>query len=479
MSSFALIEVRPVARPLPAALLVVLCSIFAWQGCARSSFHEDYRLPVEESRSASVTPADWQFWWGVSTSSYQTEDPGPPSENLGFETDWDLAYRSGQMKEPRGNATWSYTCTQRDFAALKQLGVTHYRFSVEWARVEPRPGEFNELAIEHYVQLARNLRAAGITPLVTLWHFTFPSWLASDDSRRNGWLHPDMPARWHAYVERMAKALTPDVKDICPQNEPNTYALGSLVGYFPPGQLLGYEDYLRIQDRQADAFNDAAGILRAARPDVRIISVQNIIHWERDVFDPLGLWCAKGREYNYYHLDKIAASCDWIGFNYYMAETATPLMRILQTLRIGENCSDCGWRIDADGMAIEIAGLAKRYGKPMLITENGISTCDDRKRSLYLLKHVNAVRRAMLAGHDVRGYMHWSLMDNYEWADGYGEKFGLCELDSKSLAVIPRKSASLFRMLATEKRCKPLLPPIPAGQREIAEVNSRRRASGS
>ena len=405
-------------------------------------------------------PADWSFWWGVSSSSYQTEDPGPAEENRGFKTDWDLAAGAGRLHEPRGNATWSYSCTARDIAALRAMGVTHYRFSIEWARVEPRPGEFNDAAIDHYAALARDLEAAGITPVVTLWHFTFPDWLSGETADSHGWLHADFAARWEPYVRRMAVALSPWVRDFAPQNEPNSFALGVLVNYFPPGGRASYGRYLRTYDIQAEAFRTAARIIRKVRTDARIISVQNIIHWEIDGFDFFQFWYKKGLEYNYYHLDKIADVCDWIGINYYCREIASPLSMGLRGSRRGDDVSDMGWFIDADGLELEIAALTERYGKPIVILENGIADETDEKRQRYLLEHILAIRRSVLAGHDVRGYFHWSLIDNYEWADGYGPKFGLYRLDPETRAIIPKESADLYRLIITNGVMSEPLKPV-------------------
>lgn len=431
-------------------------------------------------------PSDWSFWWGISSSSYQTEDAGPPEENLGFETDWDVAARAGKLKEPRGQATWSYTCTARDIAAMKAMGVTHYRFSVEWARVEPKPGEFNEAAIEHYVMLARELHASGITPVVTLWHFTFPSWLGGETADTHGWLHPDFAARWEAYVQKMATALSPLVRDFAPENEPNSYALGVLVNYFPPGGRASYGRYLRTYEVQAEAFRTAARIIREVRPDARIISVQNIIHWEIDGFDFFQFWYKKGLEYNYYHLDKIADVCDWIGINYYCSEIASPLALGARNSRHDETCSDMGWFIDAEGLEKELAALADRYGKPIIIMENGIADETDLKRQRYLLEHILAVRRAKLAGCDIRGYFHWSLIDNYEWADGYGPKFGLYRLDRDTREIIPKESADLYRLIITDgvmsdplRPIEPMVPtttqpaplPLPTSEPAMSQTN--------
>jgi beta-glucosidase len=256
--------------------------------------------------------------------------------------------------------------------------------------------------------------------------------------------------------------LGPHVRDFIPQNEPNAWALGVLVKYFPLSGRQSYRRYLRTLDVEAEAFCDAARIIREVRPDARIIAVEAIIHWEPDAFDWFNFWYNKALEYNYYHLDKIGDACDWIGINYYFREIATPRARRLQAKRTGENVSDMGWMIDAQGLEAEIAGLAARYRKPILVTENGIPDRTDIKRRRYLVDHVAAVRRAIKAGYDVRGYFHWTLVDNYEWADGYKQKFGLFSMDPQTRALIPKPSARVYRDLIAGTASNAPLEPIPA-----------------
>jgi len=443
-----------------AAFLACLFIASLLCGCARSEFEVDREITA--SRNAAGPPEDRPFWWGVSTSSYQTEDAGPAAENLGFKTDWDLACESGFIDHARGQGTWSYSQVERDIAAMKSIGVTHYRFSVEWARVEPRPGEFNEAAIAHYANVARTVREAGIEPVVTLWHFTFPSWLSSESYSRHGWLHPRCAERWGPFVRKMVGALAPHVETFAPQNEPNAYAFGVLIQYFPPGGRPSYRRYLRILDAEAEAFIEAAKIIREIRADARVISVQSIIHWKKNLLDVGRFWYRKGLEYNYYHLDRIVEACDWIGINYYFREMAWPLSRWSQAMRRGRDVSEAGWYMDADGLAVEIAALSRRYGKPILITENGVPDKTDRTRQRYLMDHVFAVRRAIAQGHDVRGYFHWSLMDNYEWASGYEANFGLFAVDPRSRALVPKESARLFCLFATCGKIVQDMESIPA-----------------
>ncbi len=447
------VYLNPARNFYPLLLLFILPS-----ACIDSGFR--YDQPVEDN-DQSVTNTTLQndkpvgervvnennnFWWGVATSAYQVEDFG--TGDVGdYQTDWDVHYQRGKLKHARGHGCWSYSQVERDLNALEALGVTHYRFSLEWARIEPKPGEYNDVALQHYVDLAKALNARGITPVLTIWHFTFPGWLYDTDADRHCWLHPQAEERWKAFLEYAIPKLTPHVQTFAPLNEPNAYALACLVNQFPPGGGLSYRRYLKTMDTEVARFIDAAKVIRQHRSDARIISVQNIIDWQPAPLDLFDFWYDKGQEYNFYHLDQVAEHCNWIGFNYYFEESASPLAIQMQQRRDGDDVSDLGWKISPEGLERRITELYQRYRKPLVITENGLADGDDDQRARFLVEHIAAIRRAMAAGADVRGYFHWSLIDNYEWAHGYNMKFGLYKVDRETKALIPRASADVFKAM--------------------------------
>ena len=182
-----------------------------------------------------------KFWWGTSTASYQNEDRGLAKDSpFYYKTDWDIFAEESHIL-PRGeDATFSWSRFDKDVAALKKIGMNHYRFGIEWGRVEPQPRLFNEAAVRQYATMARKLKAAGIEPIVSLWHFTFPSWLYDTQNKsRSNFLHPDVEKRWKDYVTKMVNALSPDVRIWVPQNEPNgALYIGYFGGHWPPELLL-------------------------------------------------------------------------------------------------------------------------------------------------------------------------------------------------------------------------------------------------
>jgi len=249
-----------------------------------------------------------KFWWGTSTASYQNEDRGLPKTSPDyFKTDWDIFAEEGHIP-PRGEeATFSWTHFDKDIEVLKKIGVNHYRFGIEWGRVEPRPGEFNEAAIQQYVSMARRLKAAGIEPVVTLWHFTFPAWLYDSKAKnRSNFLHPDVEARWKEYVTRMVVALGPYVKVWVPQNEPNgALYIGYFGGHWPPGLLLTPGALKKATKVSAAMFREASEIIREKDPGALVMGIYSIPNWERNPLqDPTGFVYNMMQRQNYDHLDR-------------------------------------------------------------------------------------------------------------------------------------------------------------------------------
>ena len=387
-----------------------------------------------------------KFAWGISTSSYQYEDPAvKPGDKEYFYSDWDILIEQ-RKAPPKGNALFSWTHFEKDLAALKKIGVTHYRFSISWPRVEPKPGVYNENAIRGYVEMARRLKDAGIEPVVCLWHFTFPSWLY--DKKNPGasnWLHPLARSRWNAYVERMVRAMAPYAKYYAPQNEPNGQIITAyIVGVWPPGMDLAFGHYWKAIDASTAMFRDAAERIKAIKPTAKVMSVEALPWWDRAPLDPGGAIYETMIHGNVDHLDRVYDVCDIVGFNYYYSQAPGPLSLLSEPYRRGHNFTMMGWRINPDGLYKEIKRVGDRYGKPMMITENGIATPDDAKRVWYMRNHIAAIGRAIRDGYDVRGYFAWSLADNYEWHYGYKAFFGLARMDPQTYDRVFKPSAGEF-----------------------------------
>ena len=406
--------------------------------------------PKPYKKPDTATPVrTGKFWWGTSTASYQNEDRGvTPGSPDYFKTDWDVYAEEGHIP-PRGDdATFSWTNFDRDLRTLRQLGVNHYRFGIEWARVEPKRGVYNEAAIQQYVRMVRNLKAEGIEPIVTLWHFTFPSWLYDTKKKaRSNFLHPDVETEWRAYVEKIFGALAPYVRIYVPQNEPNgDLYIGYFGGHWPPGLLLTPFALKKATKVSVRMYRDAVAIIRQHRPDAIIMGIYSIPNWRRKFFaDPAGMVYNMMMHQNWDHLDQVADVTDVIGLNYYYSQDATPLRFILRGHgEQSSNYTQNGWEINPEGFYESLTTVFNRYGKPIVVSENGIGTQSEQKKIRYYREHVNQMRRAMSDGVDVRGYFPWTLVDNYEWAEGYAANFGLTSLNRETKELIMEPTGIWF-----------------------------------
>jgi beta-glucosidase len=402
--------------------------------------------PVPPPPRSTPVPSQ-PFAWGISTASYQYEDPAVETgEKDWFITDWDILVSQGKAPK-KGNALFTWTQFEKDLAALKKIGVTHYRFSIEWGRVEPRPGEFDQQAIDRYVSMARRLKQAGIEPVVCLWHFTFPDWLYDKKNPKlSNWLHPLARSHWNGYLDKVLPRLAPYVNYFAPQNEPNgQITTAYIAGQWPPAMTLAFGTYWKAIDASTAMFRDAAARIKAVKPTAKVVSVEALPWWKKSPLDPGNLFFNTMIHGNIDHLDRVWDVCDILGINYYYSQMASPTSLLAESFRRGHNYTMMGWRIDPDGLVKEIQRVGDRYGKPMMITENGIATLNDEKRIRYMNEHIDAIGRAIREGYDVRGYFAWSLADNYEWHYGYTAKFGLATMNPKTFDRDLKPSAHSFR----------------------------------
>ena len=425
------------------SFLLALAAVFSITGCVMP--------PKPYTKTPPARKVDTgKFWWGCSSASFQNEDRGvaPDSPHF-FKTDWDVFAEEGHIP-PRGDAaTYSWSNFDKDVAALKKLGVNHYRFGIEWGRVEPKPGVFNEAAIRQYVTMARKLRAAGIEPVVTLWHFTFPDWLYGTKSKsRSGFLHPDVESSWKQYVTRMVTALSPYVRTYVPQNEPNgALYIGYFGGHWPPGLLLTPGALKKANNTAVDMFREAAAIIRAKRPDAIVMGIYSIPNWRRNYRqDPTQFVYNMMMHQNFDHLDRVVDTMDVIGVNYYYSQDASAMRFIVRPHgELSSNYTQNGWEIDPEGFHATLTSVYTRYKKPIVVSENGIGTQSEQKKIRYFREHVNQMRRAMNDGVDIRGYFPWTLIDNYEWAEGFAANFGLTHLDPKTKQLVIEPSGEWFQ----------------------------------
>jgi beta-glucosidase len=388
------------------------------------------------------------FLWGAATAAHQVEGGNTNNDW------WDFEHTPGTTaRESSGDAIDHLHRYAEDFALLAELGHTAHRLSVEWSRIEPAPGEFSRAAIAHYRRVLTALRETGLTAFVTLHHFTLPRWFAA----AGGWLAPDAVATFQRYCTRVATELGDLMPFVCTINEPQMIALhGYLEGYHPPG-VANPILWQRVGRILLDAHHAAVhAVHNASATSAAGLAVQlPLLAPARDDDACRALYTHMRHEIVDLYLDGLTGPDrgDWLGVQYYRKQWVDPAA----PTRFGQPppgtpLTQMGWAVHPDGLR-QILHRAARTGLPLYITENGIATEDDEERVDYLRTHLRAVAQAVAEGVDVRGYLHWSAFDNFEWAEGYRPTFGLIAVDrSGDFARVPKRSAYAFARVATTGR---------------------------
>lgn len=386
------------------------------------------------------------FLWGAATAAHQVEGDNHNS-------DW-WRYEHGPLsaaRESSGDAIDHLHRYQDDFALLAELGHTAHRLSLEWARIEPAQGEFSRAAIAHYRSVLASLRASGMVSFVTLHHFTLPAWFADE----GGWLSVDAISRFERYVRYVMRELGDLMDFTCTINEPQMLAMhGYLEGYFPPG-VTNPTLWKRVGRTLLDAHRAAVRIVRAESTSSPGLVVQLPVLVPARPDAACEAFAAEmNAEIVDLYLDGLTDDVDagdWLGVQYYRKNWVDPALRTLFAAPPpGTLTTQMGWAVHPDGLRYMLHRAA-RTGLPLYVTENGIATEDDEERIDYLESHLSAVRLARDEGVDVRGYIHWSAFDNFEWAEGYGPKFGLIAVDRHNgFTRTPKPSAyALSRVILT------------------------------
>ncbi|MDD4909015.1 MAG: family 1 glycosylhydrolase [Candidatus Omnitrophica bacterium] len=371
------------------------------------------------------------FLWGAAVSAYQTEGGNT-------HCDWHEWEGKGHGKEPSGQACRHYELYEKDWDLAADLKLNSVRLSVEWSRIEPQEGQFDQKEIEHYVDVVRSLKKRGIEPLLTLHHFTNPLWL----SKRGGWLHPRAPAYFRRFTEKIVPFLSPYVRYWATINEPNVYAYCGYVECKWPPQERSWIKAVMVQDNfmrgHVEAYRAIKKIYSVNKlPSPMVSLAQHLRGFLVSGSNPVHRLRARFNDYffNFRFLDTVTQlkTMDYIGVNYYTCEFFPPLKKELPL-------NNLGWQIYPEGLFLLLLRL-KRYKLPVMVLENGICTDDDKKRQEFIREHISSVKQAMLRGVNVTGYFYWSLIDNFEWEQGFGPRFGLIEVDYSTYQRRVRESA--------------------------------------
>jgi beta-glucosidase len=379
------------------------------------------------------------FLWGTATSSYQVEGG---IENCNWSKDF-----------PAGRACAYYENYEEYFSVAKQLNQNVHRLSLEWSRIEPQEGQFDLKAIEHYKKMLSSLREKDIKTMVTLWHSTNPIWL----SEKGGWTNPKTPIFFRNYVAFTVKELDAYVDLWVTVNEPMISASHSyLLGKFPPQRKNDFLGCARAIRNFAVAHRLSYAAIKKVNPQAPVTFVENYSFTEAyDTALPLNEIAVYVWNYmrNRMFLEYNKRYIDYLGVNYYFHERLR-LGRIWPFISVeneNKQLSDLGWEIYPQGLYEVLIGL-KKYSLPIYITENGIADKADSLRADFIKQHLQSVQEAIADGADVRGYLYWSLLDNFEWADGFVPRFGLLEMDFEKVSYRIRPSASAYAAICKDNK---------------------------
>ncbi|HZB22022.1 MAG TPA: family 1 glycosylhydrolase [Blastococcus sp.] len=369
------------------------------------------------------------FLWGTATAAHQVEGGNVSNDH------WEMEHAEhSPFAEPSGDACDSYHRWAEDLDLVAGAGLNTYRFSLEWSRIEPEEGEFSRAALDHYRRILDGCRERGLNPLVTLVHFTMPRWLMHD----GGWTGPKAGDRLARFVEFAAPALT-DAAYVATINEPNLMAVQPVIGAMArrgePIHGLPVPDQ-GVAEALIGLHGRSMEVLRGAGSPPAGMTLVGLEYIDQGGgVEPLQAARAAMMD----QFLQAAEGDDFLGLQIYTAQRFGPEGLIApptdqQTLAHGMER-----RPQALGAAVRhAAGMLP--GTPLLVTENGIATADDDDRIAFTDEALRSLSAAIADGADVRGYVHWSLLDNFEWMLGYRPTFGLVAVDRETFVRTPKPS---------------------------------------
>ncbi len=427
--------------------------------------------PIPTSPTAPSRPAAPDFLWGAATSAHQIEGANDGNDW------WDWEQIPGRIRGGvrSGSACLGWDRYEEDLDLLRNLGLNAYRFSVEWSRIEPEPGRYDEAALLHYRRVLEACRARAIVPVVTLHHFTNPRWFAA----LGGWEERGNLPHFERFARTAGERYGDLVDTWITVNEPEVYGFyGYASGMWPPG-VTDRSRALQVIANMLEGHALASRALRDAdRTDAdgdgRATWIGAAKHWV--LLDPKRWWwppdrLASALQHRVFNVavaralaggpidltipgakparrdgELMRGTSDFLGLNYYTRWLVALAGKDPRSPRPGVPVNDLGWEIYPEGLERALREVS-RFGLPIIVTENGIADASDRSRPEFIRRSLAALERARRAGVDVRGYFHWSLFDNFEWADGHEGRFGLysVDFDSPDQGRVERGSADVYR----------------------------------
>jgi beta-glucosidase len=394
------------------------------------------------------------FLWGTASAAHQVEGD---NRNCDW---WEFEQEPGRIANGDSSlvACDHYHRYPEDFALLRELNQNAHRLSIEWSRIEPSEGVFDSRQIRHYRDVLGELREQGMTPMVTLHHFTSPLWFV----RKGGWAAAGSAHAFLPFVHRVVEDLGDLIAMWCTINEPSIYAgNGWIVGEFPPGHHGDIAAVYRVTSNMHRAHELAYAVIKRRWPDAPVgLSHHKFLlmpasQSRRDrmaaataqaVLDRWPVAVGQWRRI-------VEATSDYVGIAHYWGQLCAfdprrPGEQFIRRFNVpGAPVTDMGWSADPSWMR-NVLNELRGLGKPVYITENGLASDDDEWRQRYIADILSNVLLAVEDGVDVRGYFHWTNMDNFEWARGYSARFGLIAVDRTTLERTIKPSGRVYGRIA-------------------------------
>ncbi|HSW80265.1 MAG TPA: family 1 glycosylhydrolase [Candidatus Saccharimonadales bacterium] len=386
------------------------------------------------------------FMWGASTSSHQVEGG---TENQW--TEWELANATELAKMVPKRISWlpnwksvkpdatdpenyisgrgieHYKRYEEDFDLLEELHLNSFRFSIEWSRINPKEGAWNLEGIKHYHHYIDSLNKRGIEPILNIWHWTMPTWF----TEKGGFEKKANLVFFDQFVEKIVEEYGKDVRYILTLNEPNIYSVVSyLTSEWPPQQRSIWK-CLKVYWNLMQAHKRAYDIIKRIEPAIQVGVAQNMRNeksaGKNDPISPIVAYMTM-YVWNRWFINRIKHKQDFIGINFYNSEYVRGFVHHNPKTPL----SDVGWYMEPEGLLPVLVQTYARYKKPIMITENGLADEKDRFRKWWITQTLVAMQRAISQDVELIGYMHWSLLDNFEWSHGWWPKFGLVAVDREN-----------------------------------------------
>ena len=409
------------------------------------------------------------FLWGTATAAHQVEGQNENNNWFAWENEPGRIFQGQQA----GLACdgWS-GCWKEDLTNAAQDGQNSHRFSIEWSRIQSTPGTWDENAIYFYREMLKGMRSLGLEPMVTLHHFTDPLWVYED----GGWENDATPHHFAKFVRKVVTALKDLVNLWITINEPASYAIGGyLEGSFPPGKSNLNSTYT-VMRNMLKGHAAAYSIIHELQGNAQVGYSKNyrVLEPSRTWFPP-DIWITNFSSKNFndafsntlvdgkfrFALKKEAipeaiGTQDFIGVNYYSADKVEfkpfAVKDVFHRRYFPENAqvSETGFIANIPRGIYTALKWAHKFNLPIYITENGVEDSTDNMRPAYIIEHLHQIWRAANFNWRVKGYYHWSQVDNFEWERGWSQRFGLWGLERKTQKRIRRKSVDLYAAICKE-----------------------------